>query len=418
LTAASTTQPFALDDGGLRRVVATLSITTTVSYGVLYYAFPVLLGSIVVDTGWSDAQATAAFSAGQVVAALCGVGVGHWMDRHGPRGLMTAGSILGVVAVVAIAGAGSYAAFVVGWVVAGVAMSAVFYPPAFAALTHWAGERRVPALTTLTLVAGLASTIFAPLTAALNGSLDWRETYVALAVILGAITIPLHWLGLHGPWRSHPHHEPGQDANPATTGSPLRSRSFVVLAVAFSLASFAVYAALVNLVPLLRERGLTAGEAALALGLGGVGQVAGRLGYRALADSTAVVPRTAIVVGGVAATTLLLAVLPGPVWALMVVSAMVGMLRGLLTLVEATAVSDRWGVAGFGRRNGILSAPVLLAAAVAPFGGAAIAQVLGSQSAAFGVLAGITAAAAILSLATGAQHGRDVSARHPRAAIR
>ena len=44
-------------------------------------------------------------------------------------------------------------------------MAGVFYPPAFAALTGWYGPDRVRALTALTLAAGFASTIFAPLTA-------------------------------------------------------------------------------------------------------------------------------------------------------------------------------------------------------------------------------------------------------------
>ena len=57
--------------------------------------------------------------------------------------------------------------FFAGWVLAGVAMGAVLYPPAFAALTRWHGPDPVRALTVLTLAGGLASTVFAPLTAAL-----------------------------------------------------------------------------------------------------------------------------------------------------------------------------------------------------------------------------------------------------------
>ena len=55
--------------------------------------------------------------------------------------------------------------FFVAWVVAGFAQSAVLYPPAFAVITRWYGSRRVGPLTTVTLVGGLASTVFAPLVA-------------------------------------------------------------------------------------------------------------------------------------------------------------------------------------------------------------------------------------------------------------
>ena len=83
-------------------------------------------------------------------------------------------------------------------------MGAVLYPPAFAALTRWYGPHHVGALTILTLVAGLSSTVFAPLTAALAAHLDWRTTYLVLAAVLAAITIPAHALGLRRPWPAAP----------------------------------------------------------------------------------------------------------------------------------------------------------------------------------------------------------------------
>lgn len=81
---------------------------------------------------------------------------------------MTAGSVLATAAVAGIALAPAYGWFVAAWLLAGAGMAGVFYPPAFAALTGWYGPDRVRALTTLTLAAGFASTIFAPLTATLG----------------------------------------------------------------------------------------------------------------------------------------------------------------------------------------------------------------------------------------------------------
>ena len=195
-----TTQPGVLDDAGLRRVVWVLSLTEITSWGVLYYAFPVLLSSIATDTGWSTTALTGAFSLSLVVAAGVGIFVGRHIDRRGPRLVMSAGSALAVASVVVVATARTYPVFLIGWLLIGVAMAGVLYAPAFAALTHWAGSRRVTALTTLTLVAGLASTVFAPLTAAINSIVDWRETYLVLVVLLAAITLPAHWYGLRQPW--------------------------------------------------------------------------------------------------------------------------------------------------------------------------------------------------------------------------
>ena len=77
-----------------------------------------------------------------------------------------------------------------------------------------------------------------------------------------------------------------------------------------------------------------------------------------------------------------------------------GLARGIYTLVQATAVTDRWGPGSYGTLNGILTAPALLASALAPFAGAALAAALGSYADAFLVLAGVAGAAALLMLGT------------------
>jgi hypothetical protein len=47
-----------------RQALAALCLTEIVSYGVIYYAFPVLAGQITTGTGWSRTAITAAYSAG------------------------------------------------------------------------------------------------------------------------------------------------------------------------------------------------------------------------------------------------------------------------------------------------------------------------------------------------------------------
>ncbi len=64
------------------------------------------------------------------------------------------------------------------------------------------------ALTTLTLAAGFASTIFAPLTSALSAPLGWRGTYLLLAGVLAAVTVPAHALFLRLPWAQSPSSPP------------------------------------------------------------------------------------------------------------------------------------------------------------------------------------------------------------------
>ncbi|WP_434444054.1 MFS transporter [Lentzea sp. E54] len=381
-------------DAGPRRVLIVLCATEIISWGVLYYAFPVLLPTISSRSGWSLAAITAGFSASQIVAGLVGVPVGKLLDRHGPRAIMTTGSVLAVLALAALASARSLAWFTAAWLLAGVAMAGVFYAPAFAALTRWYGPRRVSALTALTLVAGLASTVFAPLTAVLNDHVGWRGTYLALAGFLAVTTIPLHLWGLRLPWPAV-EHDGGH-----TPSAVARSRPFLVLVVAMSLAAFSVYAVVINLVPLLTERGMTTSAAAVALGLGGVGQVLGRLGYARLAARTSVRTRTLLVLLVSAVVTVLLGVVPGPALLLVAGSVLAGVMRGIFTLVQATAITDRWGSVHYGQLNGLLTAPVMLTAAVAPWAGSALAAWLGGYPAVFVVLGVVGVLAAALSTAS------------------
>ncbi|HEY9475897.1 MAG TPA: MFS transporter [Mycobacteriales bacterium] len=391
--------PETLTRRGLHRVLAVLCVTEVTSWGVLYYAFPVLAPAIGAETGWSASTITAAFSASQATAALVGVPVGRLLDRWGPRLVMTVGSALAGPGLVTIATARSLAWFLAGWVLTGVAMSAVLYQPAFAALTRWWGPRRVTALTGLTMVAGLASTVFAPLTATLGAHLGWRHAYLVLAAGLAAITVPAHAIGLSGRW---PRSETGRrsDRLADQPGPVARSRPFVLLAVGLSLASFAVYAVVIDLVPLLIERGLSTGTAAWALGLGGLGQLCGRMGYPRLVAHTGVRTRTAVVLGATSMSIGLLSVLPGPAGALIAVAVLVGATRGVFTLLAATAISDRWGTAHYGRLNGVLSAPVLLATSIAPWAGTVLAELLGGYPAAFAVLAASGGLATILAAYT------------------
>jgi MFS family permease len=379
---------------GLRRVLVVLCATEITSWGILYYAFAVLSPRITADTGWSQPAVTAAFSAGLVVSALVGIAVGRWLDRHGPRGVMTAGSVLAVVSLVGIATASNIGGFAAAWVVAGIAMGAVLYPPAFASLTRWYGSRAVGALTILTLAGGLASTVFAPITAALASHLDWRTTYLVLAAFLGVVTIPAHLVGLRRPWPAvsspHPVEPPTRTA---------RSRPFLALTVAFALSTCASYAVIVNLVPLMTQRGIGIETAAVALGLGGAGQVVGRLGYGRLVRHIGVVPRTVLVLIGIAVTTMLLGIVTS-LAALVIVVILAGFVRGIMTLLHATATTERWGPTHYGHLNGILSAPVTVMSALAPWIGAMLAGLLHGYAAMFLVLGGVAVLAALISAAS------------------
>jgi MFS family permease len=344
---------------------------------------------------------TAAFSLGLIFSALAGIPVGRILDHRGPRSVMTVGAVVGAAALVAVATATNLIVFTVGWVLAGTAMATTFYQAAFAALTRWYGPRRVRALTTLTLAGGLASTVFAPLTAALAGAAGWRHTYLILSVTLLLVAVPLHWFALRGAWAP----APAEGSHPQNSGNDVaqvaRSKSFTLLAAALTLSGFAMYAVVFGLIPLLLDRGVTPAAAAWALGLGGLGQTLGRLVYVPVAKHTTAAQRTTILVLAGAATTILIAVIPGPTWLLLAAAIAAGTVRGNLTLLQATAVTDRWGTTHYARLTALLSAPITIAAAIAPWAGSALAVLLGNYRSVFVTLATISVFATAFAHASG-----------------
>ena len=120
-------------------IVATLSVTETVTWGIVYYGFPVVLRPMEQDLGASRVAVTGAFSLGLGVSALAALPVGRWIDRHGARGLMTVGSCLATLLTFAWARVETLSALYAVWFGMGLAMAATLYEPAFAVIVSWSG---------------------------------------------------------------------------------------------------------------------------------------------------------------------------------------------------------------------------------------------------------------------------------------
>jgi MFS family permease len=367
-------------------IVGALSVTEIVSWGVLYYAFAVFLLPMQRELGRSAAELTGAFSLALLVAGAAGVGVGRYLDRHGPRALMTTGSVAGALLVVAWSQVDGLAAFYAIWIGIGLVMAAVLYEPAFVVLAKWfpEAEERRRAMTALTLVAGLSSFIFLPLAQALIDARGWRDALLVLAAILAAVTVPLHALVLlRGPGAERAH----DDAPDA--GAVVRSPAFRLLAAAFFLASVAAFAMIVQAIPFLLERGHGAGFAAFAVGLMGAAQIPGRLLF-------GIVPlRLPAVFALIAAGIAVIVTVHGSV-AVLAGMVVLGMGSGMAILARATVVADRYGSQEYGAIAGVLAAVTTGARAAGPVAGAAWASLVGYEALLW-TLAGLAAIAAAIA---------------------
>ena len=371
-------------------LVGVLAVTETVSYGVLQYAFPVFLAPMQAELGWSRTAMTGAFSLASLVSGFAAIPAGRWVDRHGARGLMTAGSILSALLLLAWAATDSLAGFYAIWAGLGVAMAGVLYEPAFAVLASWFHRLRGRALTLLTFVAGFASVIFVPLATWLVEAYDWRRALVWLAAILAVTTILPHALLL----RRHPRDlgllpdggavdDDGRHPSPVIPGVPahvaIRGTSFRWLTAAFALSSLVTTAVAVHLIPLLLERGHAPAFAGAAMGAIGLMALPGRLIFTPLGSRwpRAAVTSSIFVMQALGIAALLVAGGEAWVWACV---ALFGAGFGAITPARAALLAEFYGPREYGRISGVLAMFLALSRAAAPVGASVLYAIGGGYT--------------------------------------
>jgi MFS family permease len=386
-------------------IVAVLSVTETITWGIVYYGFPVFLRPMEQDLGASRVAITAAFSMGLGVAALAGLPVGRWIDRRGGRGLMTLGSCLATALTFAWARVESLPALYVVWFLMGLAMAATLYEPAFAVVVSWFRHgRRDRALLTVTLVAGFASTIFMPIEAWLLERVGWRAALTTLAVVLAVTTIPLHALML----RRSPTPLDGRGADGArvtvpgmTLGQAARTVVFWVLSVAFFVSNFSTAAVSVHLIPYLIERDYTATVAAAIIGWMGAMQVPGRMLFVPISMRLGARWMVASVFLGQALGLVQLPFITLIGTALPFIVIM-GASNGMSTLSRATSLAQIFGPRHYGAISGAVALGANGARAVGPVGASLLLLGLGAYPAVFWALAASLVLASLCVLVAGA----------------
>lgn len=394
---------------GGRHVVAVLATTTTLGYGILFYSYGVLLVPMERDLGWSRSALTGAFSIALLVSALLTIPVGRWLDRHSPRALMATAATAAAVLVAAWGAVSNRAGFYAIWIALGACMAVLFYEPAFTVLTkQFAGAARNRAVMAVTLAAGLASTIFGPLTAWLERTLGWRGATLALGALLGLVCVPLFVRGLRPPL-------PADDASvpethvapvvPTLPGEAVRSSRFWLLTGAYLLGAITTFGVAVHLVPYLIEREWTAGSAATVLGAVGFVQVLGRSMFSRLVSRLPAGPLGTWVLAAKATGLAVLVLVPGGAGVVVFV-AVYGAANGLGTLTRAVVIADLYGTEHYGAISGVLSAITAVGGALSPFAIAGAIEAVGSDDA---VLLGLVALCAIAA----AGNAAAVSPRRP-----
>ena len=166
------------------RAIWTIGCGQLVNWGVLYYAFGVLLLPVEQTLNAPRWLVAGAFSLGLLVSAIAAPAVGRLADRGQGPAVMQAGGLHCGGPPDRVGVAADDLDHLPGWAGLGVCMAAILYEPVFAIVgrAYPDANDRLRAIATITVMGGLASTGFLPGTTLLVSRLGWRGAVVALGL--------------------------------------------------------------------------------------------------------------------------------------------------------------------------------------------------------------------------------------------
>ncbi len=296
-----------------------------------------------------------------MLQAAGGPWIGRLIDDYGGRAVLATSSLVIAAGLAALALAQDILGLTTAWLILGIGMAIGLYDPAFAALTRLYGLEARASITGITLIAGFASTVGWPASAWFEHAFGWRDACLVWAALNLLLAAPLNWLIIPPapplPRRAAAVHET-PEAEPPRGAMP-------ILAFYFTATAFITGAMAAHLPRLLESAGATEAAAIAASTLVGPAQVAARLFEFGLLRAFHPVwsARLAALTHPIGAGLLgLLGPAGVPLFALLH-----GAGNGLITIAKGTLPLAIFGPAGYGLRNGILSAPARLALSAAPF---------------------------------------------------
>lgn len=394
----------------LAPLVTALGIGQIVSWGSLFYAIGVLGVAMRRDLGVSELFLFGTFSAALLVSGTMAPMMGRLIDQRGGRFVLSLGSVLGAVAMAVLAVAPNAWVMAAGWLIAGAAMSACLYDPAFATLSQHAGPNYRRAVSALTLFGGFASTVFWPLSHLLLEAWDWRTTFAIYAGLHLFLCLPIHRLFVP---QYQPVARPADEPEAAPEVSPgLADPRLLWLTASFAIATFIFAVVAVHLINLLTTAGLTPAQAVTISMLVGPMQVAGRIIELSVSKRV-----KAVTIGMMAFALMMLSLVAlisveGFGIAAIVFVVAYGFGNGVLTIVKGTAPAELFGLKGLGGLLGYLSRAGLYAKAVAPASFSALLTFGLTRNAALAALAALAVAGmGSYSLATRIRHKTAPSLR-------
>lgn len=262
---------------------STLAITASVASLVLS-PFSVLMVPISQEFGWSRTQTSGLVSIFALTAAVVTPGVGRLLDRYGTRKVAIPCTILTAAGLLSLSVLpNSLALWMTVMGVLGVISTAVNGMPLVRLGARWVDRRRGLAIGIIGTGLALGQAVSPPLVGGLTAQFGWRASFVGLAIFAVVVALlpllfvlrdPTHAESVAlGERELHDESElPG-----LTVREAVRTRHFWILLVSTLIIGCAIPGALVHLVAMLTDQGISPERAVAALSFAALATMAGRL---------------------------------------------------------------------------------------------------------------------------------------------
>ena len=364
-------------------VVLATSLIHLWGAGTYYYSFTAFFNPIVEEFGWSYAATSFAASLRSVEGGIASPLVGLAVDRYGARRLLFLGSVLSGLGFVFLSRTNSLWSFYLIFVFLSVGSSLLFPIPGWAAVANWFVKHRGKALGLLSAAIGMGGMLIYFVNW-LIGCCGWRITMIIIGIGMWVIGIPCSLMVRHSPepygfspdGRTSPKpplrtpewvdKKKERDSQESSVIEAMKTQGFWILAVTGTIASGAVHAVSVHIMPYLISMDFSRQIASLVASLFVFISVTGRFGFGSLTQR--VNSRYLLALGLLMQTLgLLILVRMQTVWQAMLFIILFGPGYGGVITLRLTLQAEYFGRKAFGAIQGAIMAIMILGTMTGPF---------------------------------------------------
>jgi predicted MFS family arabinose efflux permease len=248
---------------------------------ISFYTHGVFVGAISDDTMWSRGQVQFGVTIMILMAAITAPTIGWLIDRYSARRIALASiPLYGLTLASLSLTTNEIWTYYVLWACMSILAAGTLPITWTRVVNGWFDDYRGIALGITLAGTGIAATFAPSYVVWLISEIGWRNTYIALAATITAISLPgIYFLFFDSSQASNVESDnaPKRVATGLTLRTAIRGYRFWALGFSLLFVAAGISGLITNLVPLLIDKGLSAATAAGYAGLIGVSVIAGRL---------------------------------------------------------------------------------------------------------------------------------------------